>query len=191
MKKIRGAEAVVEIREEEVVKERRSKNYRHPELDERLKDERTEIELKLIKEAGKYGVNVPDVQEKDGKIKMEKVEGTPLKKGLEDEVSVMERMGRNVARLHSADIIHGDLTTSNALHDGGTVSIVDFGLSFRSERLEDRAVDIHLLKQVLESSHPEISEEAWEKFVEGYRELEESGDVLEQLKEVEQRGRYK
>ncbi|MFT4868365.1 MAG: TP53 regulating kinase-like protein [Candidatus Nanohaloarchaea archaeon] len=103
---------------------------------------------------------------------------------------MMKELGENVALLHSIDIIHGDLTTSNAIADE-EIYLIDFGLSFRSQRIEDRAVDIHLLKQVLESSHPEVSKEAWQNFLKGYSEYEDSEKVLEQLEEVEQRGRYK
>jgi len=103
----------------------------------------------------------------------------------------MKSYGTNIAYLHSTEIIHGDLTTSNAMVSNGELYVIDFGLSFRSQRLEDKAVDIHLLKQVLNSSHPEVAERAWQKFVEGYSEYEKSDEVLEQLEDVEKRGRYK
>jgi tRNA A-37 threonylcarbamoyl transferase component Bud32 len=51
-------------------------------------------------------------------------------------------------------------------------------------------VDIHLLKQVLNSSHPAVVEEAWNRFLDGYR-PENRDEILEQLEEVEKRGRYK
>ena len=103
----------------------------------------------------------------------------------------MNNYGQNIAYLHSADIIHGDLTTSNAMTLDGEIYIIDFGLSFRSQRSEDKAVDIHLLKQVLNSSHPEVAKKAWRNFIDGYTEYEKSDEVLEQLKDVEERGRYK
>ncbi len=188
---IRGAEATVEIEGEEVIKRRKEKKYRHPELDKKLREERTETEARLIQEAGKHNVNVPKTEKTESStLKMERIEGKPVKEVIEEEPSTMEGFGENVALLHSTDIIHGDLTTSNAIA-GEKVFLIDFGLSFRSQRNEDKAVDIHLLKQVLNSSHPEIAEEAWDNFLEGYREYEKSEEVLKQLKDVESRGRYK
>jgi Kae1-associated kinase Bud32 len=189
--KEKGAEATIEVIEGKVLKNRKPKKYRHNELDEEIRKERTDTEVKLMKEAIKYGVTAPRPEKKDeSTIAMEKIDGRPIKEIIEKKPEIMKDLGDNIAKLHSADVIHGDLTTSNALYDEG-LYVIDFGLSFRSERVEDKAVDIHLLKQVLGSSHPEVAEEAWEKFVEGYRSYEQSGEVLDQLEEVEKRGRYK
>jgi Kae1-associated kinase Bud32 len=190
--KLQGAEAEIEIKDDTVVKKRSRKRYRHPELDERLRKERTETEERLIMDARKYGVKAPEVEMMaDSELEIEKVEGETLNEHVEDNPELLRALGENVAYLHSTDIIHGDLTTSNAMVEENTLILIDFGLSFRSQRLEDRAVDIHLLKQVLETSHPEIAGEGREYFIEGYREYERSYEVLEQLEEVEKRGRYK
>lgn len=192
MTEIKGAEATLKIGEDKVTKTREPKNYRHPGLDQRIREKRTEQEVRLIEEARRYNVNAPKAEKIDeSTISMQKIEGRPLKKTLTDNTGLMEDYGRNIAYLHSADIIHGDLTTSNAMVSEGQLYIIDFGLAFRSQRNEDKAVDLHLLKQVLNSSHPEIAEEAWNNFVEGYREYEKSGEALTQLKDVEKRGRYK
>ena len=31
---------------------------------------------------------------------------------------------------------------------------IDFGLGFHSNRIEDKAVDLHLIKEALEAKHP-------------------------------------
>lgn len=186
--KYRGAEAVVEINGN-VVKTREPKKYRHPEIDEKLRTERTAMEARIMEEARRHGASVPDVENvNDTVIEMEKVTGDVLKKVIEP--GHLKEYGKNVAYLHSADIIHGDLTTSNAVL-GEKLYLIDFGLSFRSQRIEDRAVDIHVLKQVLKSSHPDIAQEAWKNFLTGYSEYDKDQAVLEQLEEVESRGRYK
>lgn len=188
--KEKGAEATVESSDGRVLKKRNPKKYRHEKLDQKIREERTETEVKLIQEAIKYGVKAPEAEKKDeSTIEMEEIDGRPLKEVLEDRPELMKAYGENVSNLHSADVIHGDLTTSNALVSE-EVFLIDFGLSFRSERVEDKAVDIHLLKQVLNSSHPRAKDEAWENFLEGY-DPEDREEILEQLKEVEQRGRYK
>jgi len=192
MRTEKGAEATVEIKEDRVVKKREPKNYRNEKLDNRLRTERTEQEQKLVEKAIQYNVNAPETEKVDeSTLEQQKIEGTVLKEKVVENPSLLEQLGENVAYLHSADIIHGDLTTSNAIFSNGEIFVIDFGLSFQSQRKEDRAVDIHLLKQVLNSSNPETAEEAWQSFLEGYKEYESSEEVLEQLEEVEQRGRYK
>lgn len=192
MRKEKGAEAKVEITDKSVKKSRRKKNYRHPELDKKIRVERTETEKKLIAEALNHGVEVPEAKKiSDSEIKLQKIDGEKLRGRIDAETGLLGKLGENIALLHSIDIIHGDLTTSNVMVKNDELFLIDFGLSYRSKRTEDRAVDIHLLKQVLESSHPEAAEKAWQNFLKGYREYKDSDKVLEQLEEVEQRGRYK
>lgn len=189
---IKGAEATIKIKEEKVIKRREPKEYRHPQLDSKIKEERTETEANLIEDARRHNVNTPKAEIiDDSTIELEKIEGKQLREVLEKRIKLMEKYGKNIAYLHSTDIIHGDLTTSNAMVSNKELYLIDFGLSFRSQRTEDKAVDIHLLKQVLNSSHPENVDEAWQIFIEGYQQYEESEEVLEQLKDVEKRGRYK
>ena len=38
------------------------------------------------------------------------------------------------------------------------IYFIDFGLSFFSSRIEDRAVDLHLVKEALQSTHHEYYE---------------------------------
>ncbi len=188
--KMQGAEAEVEILDSRVLKTRKSKKYRHPRLDKNIIRERTENEVRNMERAILHGVNVPEAEKKDANtIQIQKIKGEAWK--VKEDTNLMERVGHNVAKMHDCNLIHGDLTTSNILIQKEEAFLIDFGLSEVSERVEDKAVDIHLLKQVLGSSHPEISGEAWEKFLEGYREYDYSDEVLERLEEVEQRGRYK
>jgi Kae1-associated kinase Bud32 len=185
-----GAEAWISFEGGEVSKQRREKEYRHPELDERLREERTETEIRLMKDARHHGVPVPEILEEDSTgFRMEEVDGEMMKDVLDPEL--FRSLGENVAILHSIDVIHGDLTTSNVMVENSEIRIIDFGLAFRSQRIEDRAVDIYLLKQVLESSHPVHADSCWEKFLDGYRDYEKSGKVLERFEEVKERGRYK
>lgn len=193
MNQIRGAEALIEISDGKVVKERMPKDYRHDELDKKIRKERTEKEKSILDKARKYDVNVPKTQvETDSRLKMDKIDGQKLKSCLENDISILKRFGEQIAVLHSIGVIHGDLTTSNALKtENSEIYLIDFGLSYHSDRIEDRAVDIHLFKQVINSSHPENSERGWEMFLEGYKNYEDSEAVMEQLEEVEKRGRYK
>ncbi len=188
---LRGAEATLEIGDEKVKKVREPKNYRHQELDDRIRKERTRKEYRIMKDARKAISGIPRLERtSDDTLEIEKVEGDTLKQELESGPERLEEAGKKVAGLHSTDIIHGDLTTSNMIVNG-QLHLIDFGLSLRSQRIEDRAVDLHLLKQVLESSHPEVAEDAWQSFISGYSSYEKAEQVLERLEEVEERGRYK
>jgi Kae1-associated kinase Bud32 len=88
-------------------------------------------------------------------------------------------------------IIHGDLTTSNMILNS-EVFFIDFGLSFFSEKVEDKAVDLHLLRQALESKHYKVWEECFTAVRQGYEGTANDAElVLKRLEVVESRGRYK
>lgn len=190
---IKGAEAEIKIADGKILKIRKTKKYRHKDLDKKIREERTKEEVKNIQRARKHNVNVPQTEQKDEKsLEQDRIKGKSLKDFLEGNESILRNVGKEVSKLHSTNIIHGDLTTSNIyITDDREVFIIDFGLSEISERIEDKAVDIHLLKQVLESSHPQNSETAWNYFNQGYKNYEESDKVLSKLDNVESRGRYK
>jgi len=130
---------------------------------------------------------------------MEFVEGERLKEVLnnlpsEKRKELCRDVGRLVGRLHKAGIIHGDLTTSNMiLTPKGRIVFIDFGLSEQSFELEDRGVDIHLMKRALLSTHFAYAEECFESIVNGYMEVigeDETKKVLNKAEEIEKRGRY-
>jgi len=188
MRQLIGAEATVKIEKDKVIKARPKKNYRHPELDYRIRKQRTQTEYTSLKKALRHGVNVPKTKKiSENKLKLQKLEGKTLEEDFKPEKMV--QVGENLAKLHSTGLIHGDLTTKNII-SGDKVYLIDFGISQQTERTEDRAVDLHLLKQVLKSSHPENFEEAWNNFLRGY-EPTFAEKVLKRLEEVEKRGRYK
>jgi Kae1-associated kinase Bud32 len=186
----RGAEAVVLIEADKVIKTRIKKDYRIKELDERLRTERTRAEAKIMSEARRLGVPTPiiyDVGRFD--LIMEAIEGTPLKDVIDEEKARLA--GVLVGMLHGGGIIHGDLTTSNMLVKGDRIYLIDFGLAFYDELLESRGVDVHVFYQTLISSHKE-HERLMAAFAEGYRSsFRGADDVLERVREIEYRGRYK
>ncbi|MFH1649002.1 MAG: KEOPS complex kinase/ATPase Bud32 [Candidatus Woesearchaeota archaeon] len=182
-----GAEATLYLDGATVVKQRIPKSYRHPLLDEKLRAQRTRKEAKILKSLPILG---PKLLESDGKerIVMSFVDGKPLREILDDNVALAEEVGKNLRKMHDKNIIHGDLTTSNMILSDGKVAFIDFGLSFTSTRTEDRAVDIHLFKEALESTHYRIVEEAMKLFWKGYG---SDKAVKERFKTVESRGRNK
>lgn len=67
------------------------------------------------------------------------------------------------------------------------VYFIDFGLGFISKKIEDKAVDIHLFRQALEAKHFKDYENLFSEFLFAY----DNKEVIERLKKVEARGRYK
>ncbi len=70
------------------------------------------------------------------------------------------------------------------------IYFIDFGLSFHSHRIEDKAVDLHLLRQALEAKHFLHWKELFDAVIKGYNSKDRE-KVLKQLEKVEARGRYK
>ncbi|MCE4621850.1 MAG: Kae1-associated kinase Bud32 [Desulfurococcales archaeon] len=182
-----------------VFKLRLPKPYMDPALDSKLRRVRTIREAKVIAAALEGGVPAPRlymVLPSAGLIVMEYVEGPQLKevlwRGSLDPGRAGYEAGVILGRLHSLGIVHGDPTTSNYIVSGRGLILIDYGLSEFSTSIEDRAVDVHLFKRAVESTHAGIVGELYGGFLDGYR--ESMGDpargVLERVEEIELRGRY-
>jgi TP53 regulating kinase-like protein len=184
-----GAEAVIALSGNTIIKTRVNKRYRLKEIDDTLRRERTRTEARLISEARRCGVPTPIIRDvSDFEIKMEYIDGYPLKNVITPALS--ELAGELVGRLHSCGLVHGDLTTSNIILRDGKLFLIDFGLAFIDKNLEARGVDVHVLFQTFESTH-EDHEELIESFKKGYsRTFSSADEVIERVKEIESRGRY-
>jgi len=193
-----GAEAILIERDGQLIKRRIKKGYRIKEIDDKLRKLRTRKEGKILERAGKV-ISCPKVikiDDKDMEIVMEFIDGKKLSRELnnfelKEQKEICKKIGQEVAKLHELDIIHGDLTTSNMILREGKVYLIDFGLGFENGKIEDKAVDLHLIKQALEAKHFEHHKELYKKILEGYEEYKDSKKVLVQLEKVELRGRYK
>lgn len=272
-----GAEAKIILSDDFIIKDRIKKSYRIPELDDKIRKSRTRSEIKLLNKSSQL-ISVPlplttskkseqgderttsRVASKNSEvasrviIKMPFIDGKKLSEHLSKfamtkQKQICEQIGESVAKLHDANIIHGDLTTSNMIlvenlpthpdsqtneisvskkqgeikttyqkhssltnyeliserserKEGGgrgrggvsskpIIFFIDFGLGFISRKIEDKAVDLHLLKQALEAKHFQNWETFFKETIRGYSKSKESKKVLEQLKKVEKRGRYK
>jgi len=199
-----GAEAVIIQKENEIIKRRIPKSYRIKELDEKIRKHRTRSESKILEKANKiiFSPKLISTDEKSKEIVMEFLQGKKLSEQLEkfsfpEQKQIMETIGKNIGKLHSQNIIHGDLTLANMiLKSLKEVFFIDFGLSFISQKIEDCAVDLHLFKESLKASYPEKSKEFFHYVIEGYTSISLANKnktplVLQQLERVEKRGRYK
>jgi len=197
-----GAEAVIKQNKNQVTKQRISKSYRIPQIDEKIRKLRTRNEAKII-ELASSAIPVPGILESDEKSKeivMDFIEGKKLSTNLDNlplkqQLEICKQIGQNTAKIHQLEIIHGDLTTSNMIlsRKDNKVFLIDFGLAFRSSKYEDKAVDLHLLRQALEAKHFKNWQQLFDIVKQGYQEVakNEADKVLNQLIKVEKRGRYK
>ena len=199
MKKIlySGAEAHLYLEGNKLVKERISKGYRHKFIDNAKRKYPTRKEFRILTKAKKF-MNVPEVFEIDEesmKVVMEFIEGDVLKEKLDSyskkkREEVCKKIGEQMAKMHDNDIIHGDLTTSNMILKEDKVFFIDFGLGFISQKIEDKAVDLHLLRQAMESKHFKHADN-FDLVLKGYKKSSNFGEILGRLEKVERRGRYK
>ncbi len=217
-----------------LVKERFKKKYRVEELDKKLTKERMLSESRNILRASKKGIKVPTIYFVDlteRKIYMEYLENSCQLKIILQSIyslpdispyeSLLEKisqdLGDMLSKLHSENLIHGDLTPSNILlkikDDTGSdllnnaeklilekknyddMYLIDFGLSSvslsTSSALEDKAVDLYVLKRAMISSNPK-SEELFDKAMNIYKNKCQNGEeIINKYKNVEMRGRKK
>lgn len=201
-----GAEAIISEDNGDIVKDRVEKGYRLKDIDDKLRKSRTRREAKVLNKLQEINFPAPrmhDMCDKAMQIRMELIQGNKLRDVLyQNPIALSEEAGRKIGLLHSEDIIHGDLTTSNMILSEESdsqqssgyreIKFIDFGLSFFSNKFEDKAVDLHLFRQALESKHYTNWEECFEAALKGYREtFAGHDDVMKRFEQVEARGRNK
>ncbi len=211
MKQIaQGAEAVLYKTKNSIVKDRFVKTYRHPHIDSQLRKFRTKREIKVIQRLKQLNFPVPGLIKIDNqKIEMEFISGKKVRDIFNKNYKKLaSEIGRKLAVLHQNHIIHGDLTTSNMILGNRKFSssenqddfllfnkeihFIDFGLSFFSEKTEDKAVDLHLLDRAFESKHFQVYPSCFKLALKSYQKhYPEAKKVISRLETVQSRGRNK
>ena len=230
-----------------ILKHRLSKAYRHPALDAQLLHSRSASEVRCMVKARRAGVDCPVVfvvNTNDAHLIMEYISGQTVRQTLarlapptSDSVasnmtdahqhehvdvalcrSIGSAMGFAIATLHGANVIHGDLTSSNMIiRDNnhttpysqtsvfapapptssspssiahiGSLTLIDFGLSSASHLVEDRAVDLYVLEKALIATTPWCTI-VFDTLIGTYgTTLVGAGKVISRLDVVRQRGR--
>ncbi|MGM0447514.1 MAG: bifunctional N(6)-L-threonylcarbamoyladenine synthase/serine/threonine protein kinase [Methanobacteriota archaeon] len=205
----RGAEATVTVAgsgdEQRVVKRRVEKSYRHPELDRTIRRDRTVAEARLTSQARRAGVPTPlvyDVDLANATLTLQYVGERDLATVLDERST--RAVGRHLARLHGAGIVHGDPTTRNVRVSpdgvGGRAEngesdpapqtyLIDFGLGYHTGHVEDHAMDLHVFEGSIRATAtdpgPLIA-----AFEAGYEAVGD-GEVIDRLRDVADRGRYR
>ena len=179
------------------LKIRKTKNYRNPILDANLRKQRTIKESQILSKVKSYGIPAPlvyFVNLKKSSIIMQQIPGKPIH-DLPDSkiISLSKQIGNLVGLMHKNGIMHGDLTTSNFILFKNKVYVIDFGLSQKTIKPEDHAVDLRLIKEILNSAHATIAYRAWKNFLVGYKSVVGTSKYLKitnLVSEIESRGRY-
>jgi TP53 regulating kinase-like protein len=154
-----------------ILKERFVKTYRHPDLDNTITLQRLRGEVRLLTRAKQLGIHTPSIYHIDWArraIVMEDLHDARTVKSVIDTLiqesntakldALSQQVGATIARLHQAQIVHGDLTTSNMLlAENGQLYLIDFGLSAhvpnKTQMLEALAVDLYVLERAIICTH--------------------------------------
>jgi len=193
-----------------IAKERFPKKYRHPAIDQQLTKKRFKAELKLLVRCKKLGIRTPTIYLADADKSffiMEYLSEAVTSRDLINEAraseveadrgrlsKVLKNIGETVAKLHNDGVIHGDLTTSNILVDGGSedeLVLIDFGLGFSEGSAEDKGVDLYVLERAFLSTHPNM-EDHFAVLLDSYQSKLNKGDkkaVVAKYEEIRMRGR--
>jgi len=183
-----------------VNKKRISKTYRIKELDSNLISFRTKEEAKLISDSRKCGVSVPilyDINLKLGILTMEYINGERIKDIIndlneEERQNICIKIGVSIARLHNNDIIHGDITTSNMILYDNRIYFIDFGLGCKSDEIETKGVDLHVLMEAFDSTHSKYPK-CFSYVIKGYKKecKLNANAVIKKINDIVKRGRYR
>ena len=180
-----------------ILKIRKIKNYRNQILDSKIRKQRTIKESQMISQVKKFGIPTPLVYfvnlEKTS-ILMQEIPGTPVHDLSESKIiSLSKEIGKLVGLLHKNGVMHGDLTTSNFILFKNIIYMIDFGLSQNTIKPEDHAVDLRLIKEILNSAHAKIMESSWKDFLVGYKSIvgiTYQTKIVKLVLDIESRGRY-
>ena len=180
-----------------ILKIRKPKNYRNSILDSKICKQRTIKESQMLSQVKSFGIPTPlvyFVNLKNNSIMMQEISGKPIHDLPESKIiELSKQIGKLVGTLHKNGVMHGDLTTSNFILFQKIVYVIDFGLAQNTIKSEDHAVDLRLIKEILNSAHAKIMQSAWENFLIGYKSVVGStsfAKITKLVLDIESRGRY-
>ncbi|MDH3764273.1 MAG: KEOPS complex kinase/ATPase Bud32 [Nitrosopumilus sp.] len=180
-----------------ILKIRKIKNYRNPFLDTKIRKQRTIKESQILSQVKSFGIPAPlvyFVNLEESSITMQEIPGKPIHDLPELKIiELSKEIGKLVGLLHKNGVMHGDLTTSNFILFHNVVYVIDFGLSQNTIKSEDQAVDLRLIKEILNSAHAKIMTNAWKNFLLGYKSIVGNTNYVKITKlvsDIESRGRY-
>lgn len=196
-----GSEAkIYKVNNNILRKVRVSKTYRIEKVDREIRKSRNRIEFRILQKiVGKINspkvYNLVEDEKKDiYSFDLEFIKAKSLKEKISE--NNIKKAFLQIIKLHNLDIIHNDLTTLNFLVKKyffifEKVYLIDFGLSFYSKKVEDKAVDINLFFENLKNEHNDFYYLKKELLKTYKKEVKRGGEIITRLKKVESRGRNK
>ncbi len=167
-----------------VAKVREPKDYREKSLDVMLRESRTRKEARAMHYARAAGLNVPAIVALGRfSIYMEHVEGRLLKDAKGVDAATFAKIGGVLALMHRGNITHGDFTPANIMLSGDKIFVIDFGLAEMSGGVEEKALDLLLMKRAIGGAEYRALEK-------GYLSHGGGNEVLARLADIILRGRY-
>jgi len=180
-----------------ILKIRKSKNYRNSTLDSKICKQRTIKESQMLSQVKSFGIPTPlvyFVNLENNSIIMQEIPGKPIHDLSESKIiELSKQIGKLVGMMHKNGVMHGDLTTSNFILFQKIVYVIDFGLAQNTIKSEDHAVDLRLIKEILNSAHAKIMQSAWKNFLLGYKSVVGNvffAKITKLVLDIESRGRY-
>ncbi len=150
----KGSEAILIKEGDTIIKERIRKEYRDKKLDDKIRLTRTRREVKMMNKARSF-IETPQIFEVNKfSFRMEFINSTYNMKP--------EEMGEVLSKLHTHNIIHGDFTPNNIIGS----YVIDFGLSFYSTKVEDKADDLIVAMNMIDNKNDFLSGYKHERIVE-------------------------
>jgi len=166
-----------------IIKKRISKKYRNPVLDKKIIKTRNKQEANLLHKVKKEKINTPTLYYvSQDKIIQEYLKNTKNYK------ENLKKIGKEIARLHAIDVIHGDLNLINIIINKNKIYFIDFGLGFISKKIEDKATDLLVFKKTLLSNKK--TKKYWEEIIEGYKKEAKNPEIISKIEGIEKRARY-
>lgn len=169
---------------EAIVKDYSISSHSNIDLFLKIKKNLIITEAKAILKCKTMGVAVPTlylIDTKNYKIVMENVSGLPAKKFLKDNendskliTGVLFDIGIILSKLHTSNVSHGDLNTSNMLiKENGSIVLINLGLSSLDPNINEKVMDLYILEQSFIHMHQTIAEKFW-LILTGYKEMNET-----------------
>ncbi len=168
-----------------IVKVRQRKSYRIQSLDNQIREQRTKTEARILAYARSCGITVPSLLlvSKYG-ITMGFIEGKLLSEIDANKNEYLKQAGVLLGMLHNNNIAHGDFTPANIMVFNNKLFIIDFGLSEIIDSIEQKALDILLMKR-------SIGPKGFGIFISSYKKSSKGQKlIIKKLNELEMRGRY-
>jgi len=188
-----GAEARLKVQGNRLLKERIRKGYRLSEIDLPLRKTRTTREANLMARARESGMHIPKIYKVDKEkmeIEMDLIDGELIDRVLDEKLAA--KLGKEVAKMHNAEIIHGDLTTSNIIVKDNDLYFIDFGLGEVSNSVEKKGVDLKILAEAIRATHADEFESYFGIILKEYETNSNNPkEILGRFEKIMERGRYR